>query len=361
MVDKFVSNHPPTPSRTINRPSHHTGRVLGQYTADSQFEATNHCEPEGTLYPPSEQEFESPYVDGAQKHQNRGRPSNRQRDNGRGQYRRKSPPPPKMATFHGKPEDDWVAFLVQFNRIASAYDWTEDEKLDKLIECLRGKSVSFYGRLQVRDDDRDDFNLLKQRLNDRYSHHDPPHTLRQQLHTIRQTVDEDLESYAERIQQMAYEAYPEALSRTIEDACIDSFLRGCKEKRAALNAMDKNPVTLQSAISQVKGAIHNRKALYGASNSLRQVTFADHEGMDEGVAIRKVEASSLIDSKPLPMDQLSTVVAQLAKVVASLQNRSRSPSPRPRSRSPAESRCFNCSTIGHFNRDCPEKNTILSN
>ena len=119
---------------------------------------------------------------------------------------------------------------------------------------------------------------------------------------------------------MAYEAYPEALSRTIEDACINSFLRGCKKKRAALNAMDKNPVTLQSAISQVKGPIHNQNALYGASNSLRQVTFADHEGMDEGVAVRKVEASSPIDSKLLPMDQLSTVVAQLTKLVASLQN-----------------------------------------
>ena len=170
-----------------------------------------------------------------------------------------------MATSHGKPEDDCVAFLVQFNRIASASDWTEDKKLDKLIECLRGKAASFDGRLQVRD--RDDFNLLKQRLNDRYGHHDPPHTLRQKFHTIRQTVDENLESYAERVQQMAYEAYPEALSHTIEDACIDSFLRGCKEKRADLNAMDKNPVTLQSAISQVKGAIHNQKALYGASNS----------------------------------------------------------------------------------------------
>ena len=174
MVDKFVSNHPPTPSRTITRPSHHTGRGLGQYTADSEFKAANHCEPEGTLYSPSEQEFESPYLDGAQKHQNRGHPSNRQRAH---------PPPPKMATFHGKPEDDWVAFLVQFNRIASASDWTEDEKLDKLIECLRGKAASFHGRLQVRD--RDDFNLLKKRLNDRYGQHDPPNTLRQQLHIIR--------------------------------------------------------------------------------------------------------------------------------------------------------------------------------
>ena len=30
--------------------------------------------------------------------------------------------------------------------------------------------------------------------------------------------------------------------------------------------------------------------------TVRQVTFANHEGMDEGVAVRKVEASSPIDS-----------------------------------------------------------------
>ena len=54
-------------------------------------------------------------------------------------------------------------------------------------------------------------------------------------------------------------------------------------------------MTLQSAISQVKGAIHDQNALYGASISLRQVTFADHEGMDEGVAVREVESLSPID------------------------------------------------------------------
>ena len=69
-------------------------------------------------------------------------------------------------------------------------------------------------------------------------------------------MDEDLESYAECVQQLAYDAYPTALDKTIQGACIHAFLRGAREKRAALMAMDKDSNTLNEIISLVKSVIH---------------------------------------------------------------------------------------------------------
>ena len=90
------------------------------------------------------------------------------------------PPPPTLEWPHSMVSQRMIGWHFRFSLTElhlhmigqRMISWTS-----LLIECLRGKAASFYGRLQVRD--RDDFNLLKQRLNDCYGHHDPPHTLRQ--------------------------------------------------------------------------------------------------------------------------------------------------------------------------------------
>ena len=50
------------------------------------------------------------------------------------------------------------------HRIGEAYNWTEEEQLAKLIECLRCKAVSFFGLLHR--DEREDYQTLRQSLHD---------------------------------------------------------------------------------------------------------------------------------------------------------------------------------------------------
>ena len=52
------------------------------------------------------------------------------------------PPPPKMASFDGKSE--WNPYLVQFNMIASRYNWNNDQRLERLVESLRDKALKYY-------------------------------------------------------------------------------------------------------------------------------------------------------------------------------------------------------------------------
>ena len=69
-----------------------------------------------------------------------------------------APPSPKMPTFNGNSTDDWVAYHVQFERIAKTYGWDIETKLEKLIESLRGKAASYFGRLPELD--RENYEIL---------------------------------------------------------------------------------------------------------------------------------------------------------------------------------------------------------
>ena len=108
---------------------------------------------------------------------------------------RPSPSPPKRAVFKGEARADWIAFQVQFDKNTSRYEWSNEEKLSKLVEFLRD---SYYSRLHERE--CDSYNTLIDWSTDRYGRKDPPHTLRQQLQSLKQMVEEDLESFAEGVQ-----------------------------------------------------------------------------------------------------------------------------------------------------------------
>ena len=56
-----------------------------------------------------------------------------------------------MTTFNGNSTDDWMAYHVQFERIAKTYQWAVETELEKLIESLRGKAVSYFDRLPELD------------------------------------------------------------------------------------------------------------------------------------------------------------------------------------------------------------------
>ena len=54
-------------------------------------------------------------------------------------YQIMGPPPPKMASFHGKSE--WNPHLVQFNMIASRYNRNNEQRRERLVESLRDKAL----------------------------------------------------------------------------------------------------------------------------------------------------------------------------------------------------------------------------
>ena len=74
-----------------------------------------------------------------------------------------------------------------------------------------------------------------------------------------------MEDFAHKEYVLALDGYAQCEDDALEDIATEAFLWGCKEKEAAIQTMEKNPVTLSNAIRFVKTSLANQKAIFGAA------------------------------------------------------------------------------------------------
>lgn len=89
-------------------------------------------------------------------------------------HRNDGPVPPNLSVFAEKSE--WKPYYMQFNHIANKYNWDKQQRLNRLIECLRDKALKFVNTRQ--DSIQKDYDILVQKLNQRFGNKDLPHTIR---------------------------------------------------------------------------------------------------------------------------------------------------------------------------------------
>ena len=173
---------------------------------------------------------------------------------GHGQNRPSGPTLPKMRTFTGK--EDWRPYFLQFCHIANKYEWSDQDRLDKLIECLRDRALKYFTTRPKFV--QDNYKLTCKKMEERFGCKDLPNVIHRQLQDLRQFPEESLEEYAECAQDLAADGFPDTSDEFIQIVASDAFLKGCQDKRAALTAMDKDPENLDKAVQLVKSAMTNQ-------------------------------------------------------------------------------------------------------
>lgn len=128
---------------------------------------------------------------------------------------------PKLAIYDGK--EDWDAFLLPFERLARKYGWTAPERVDRLLECLRGAAIRYVCSLPERI--REDYVLLVEQLTQRFGLKDPPTTVRRKLGELRQGKETTAE-FAEEVRRLVTFAYPGVDLQLQDQLATDAFLKG---------------------------------------------------------------------------------------------------------------------------------------
>ena len=175
---------------------------------------------------------------------------------------------------------EWGPFLFQFRKMAKIGRWTEKEKRDSLLACLRGKAITY---IQTKPKYfRTSYESLKSLLEQRYGMTELPATARRQLSSMKQEEGDTLEDFADRVIGKTGEGYLGVPEETLQVLATEAFLRGCRDRNAAYAASERKPETLCKAVEEMRDAAANLKAFNRGSLTARQVTFVTQK-MSSGV------------------------------------------------------------------------------
>ena len=125
-------------------------------------------------------------------------------------------------------------------------------------------------------------------IGQRFDLKDVPVAARQNLHSIKQLEDESIEAFLQRVMTVASDGFARADNETLQNVAVEAFLRGCRNKDAAMIVLNEGPTNIQTACQRVKLLVANKRAVYGPSRvSFQERAFT----VEEESRISRIEKS----------------------------------------------------------------------
>jgi hypothetical protein len=91
-----------------------------------------------------------------------------------------------MGTFTGK--EEWRHYFLKFCHITNKYEWSDQDRLDKLIECLRDRALNLFTTRPKFV--QNNYKLICKKMEERFGCKDLPQVIRRQLQELRQFPEE---------------------------------------------------------------------------------------------------------------------------------------------------------------------------
>lgn len=258
-------------------------------------------------------------------------------------------PRQKLPVFDGS--GDWEGFLLPFNRAAQRYEWGDEERLDRFIECLRGQASKYLCSLPKSV--QNDYPKLLKLMSDRFNRKDPPATARKRLEEVRQKGESD-DEFAETVRRLVSQAFPSVSIELQEEIAAESFLKGYKNAKIGYEALNKMPKTISEALDVVIQLQHNFRATIGRENVQFQRHSRRVSWQEDLCNIDSEEGSSCenVRSVASPEAKEKTLKEAIQELKALIEHRTAEMRSSQRSSSPRRG-CFKCGEYNHFQRDCP--------
>ena len=216
----------------------------------------------------------------------------------------------KLPNFDGK--SSWSTYVTQFEAIAMANRWTEQQKAISLTAALRGDAADILR--SIPKDQRYCYKTLFARLENRYGDGHLQQVYKAQLRTRNQRANETLQEFEADIARMVRLAYPTAPDGFLEEIAIDTFVNGLRDS------------DLQKALKLARPKLLDEALAVALEHETASQTSRGHRVRTIG---EETETESL--------EELVRRILRQDKIKR------------------REPRCWNCGELGHLRRSCQKQ------
>ncbi len=303
---------------------------------------------------------------------------------------------PKTLVFDGS--KSWKTFSQTFQLFLYQFQIEDIQtQMYYFTNALTGQAADYFARMSRNKgfyDIRQAFDVMAERFDDK----ELSESALMQFSILTQKEGEDINDWADRVWELAYDAYPDLYPHQIyqvERNVVQQFTLGLRDKKALRHVAGKHCENMSAARNAYKVYTFTRLAS-GEETKAKSVHFVNSVGQPDSSSDDELSVNRLAKSSPnnrIPvkgnildrilkaqeeqsrqisslcsqMETLQTKLSEVARKISSHQNpyksqreRSKSPLRTGHSISPASRRaitCFLCRNQGHFAKECPERGT----
>ena len=239
-------------------------------------------------------------------------------------------------TFDGSA--DWDEWISHFENVAAVNAWEADAQLQWLKVRLTGKAATAFRRLT--EDNRATFEAAKAALTGRFAPASRKHRCQAELHTRRRRRGETWADFADVLQSLADKAYPGLQEEAKERLALTAYLGQLDHAQVALGVKQRNPETLDDAVS---ATLEMEAYLPSAQKSSVSSVAASEDDVQQVAAVAPTQAT----------DKLVLLVEKLVERVERLEEKggaNRSRKQTGNGRQPLV--CWKCQKPGHIAKNC---------
>ncbi|XP_044745097.1 golgin subfamily A member 6-like protein 7 [Coccinella septempunctata] len=217
-------------------------------------------------------------------------------------------------------QSPWSLYHKQFEAVAAANGWSDQEKATALIVALRGPALAILQTIS--DDQHRKYGDLIAALELRYGNQHREQLYRTQLKTRVQKSNESLQEFEADVQSLIQLAYPEAPEGFKEQLAVQTFIDGLKD----IEIQRTLRLTSFKRCSEALVRSLEVEAAFNISTRPKMRTVSIEESPQE--------------------DNLSRSISQVLKILEKMESRYSSVASQPRRN------CFRSGWSGYFKRDC---------
>lgn len=232
----------------------------------------------------------------------------------------------KTPKYAGK--SDWEAFHAQFELLAHAYDWSEEQKALQLALCLTDDALSCL--LLLDTSERADYGALVGALRRRFGQCFRSELLRSELHSRQRVPGEPLRVLANDIESLARRAYAHIPPSVQSELARDQFIRALSPAELRIHTQLARPRDLAEAL---EWALEREMAVEAAMRG---------SAMDPSPTIRAAGGGDMASRKPEWLEEITEMIRGLEL-----------PPARRQVQQTQGRLCWGCGQPGHLVKECP--------